>query len=148
LNKLPPIPQAFIAGGLAALATGLLIWGATITGLFETLHVPVASPPDALTWMVKRMFWGALAGLLFMIPLLSSRPQWKRGALASIVPIAVLLLVLYPQGPEGWLGINLGLTLLAAVIVFWVLWGIVAGAILDAWGFGGRPAVDESAPLE
>lgn len=148
MNKLPPIPKAFIAGGLSALATSLLIWAFTISGLFATLHIPVAAPPDALTWMAKRIAWGALAGELFLIPLLNSTVQWKRGALVSVVPILVLLLVLYPQGAEGWFGLNLGFALLAAVIFFWVLWGVIAGAILDGWGFGAASRQSEAFPQE
>jgi len=127
VRKLPAFPQSLIAGALAALATSVLIWICTVSGIFAALGVPVAAPPDAVTWAVKRMLWGALAGLIFLAPVLTGWAQWKRGLLVAVVPILVLLLVIYPGGHEGWFGLNLGFPLLGAVIVTWLLWGLIAG---------------------
>ena len=149
MSKLPPFPQALIAGALAALVTSVLIWLATVGEVFAMLNVAVAAPGDPTVWTVKRMMWGALAGLLFLAPLLTATAQWKRGLLVSLVPIAVLLLVIYPRGHEGWFGLNLGVPLLAAVIVLWLLWGVLAGWMLTRWGFWGVPVPEgEETPPE
>jgi len=139
VRKLPAFPQSLIAGALAALITSLLIWACTVSGIFTVLGIPVAAPPDVLPWMAKRVLYAALAGLLFLIPVLTKQTQWIRGLIASVVPMLVILLVLYPGGREGWLGLNLGVPLPITVIVTWAVWGAIAGWLLTRWGFMGAP---------
>lgn len=137
MNKLLPVPKALLAGALANLITGLVIWVFTIVDLFVVLGVPIAAPNDALPWLLTRMMWGGLAGLVFLVPYMASARQWKRGALAAIVPIGSLLLVIYPRGHEGWLGLELGYALPVTAIIVWLAWGVVAGWLLDRWGMLG-----------
>lgn len=147
MRKLPPFPQALVAGGLAALFTSFLIWLLTMTNLFAAMGVPVAAPVNIAPWAVQRMLWGALAGLIFLVPVGTGAAQWKRGLVVSLLPIAVLLLVIYPRGHEGWFGLELGYSLLAAVVFFWLLWGAVAGWLLGQWQFG-VPMGERAASLE
>jgi hypothetical protein len=135
VRKLPPIPQTLLAGALANLLTSALIWLCTVTQVFLLLHIPVAAPPDLLPWAAERIVYGALAGVLFLAPLAAGRVQWQRGLLVALVPILAFLLVVYPLGREGWLGLNLGPSLPAAVTVFWLLWGALTGWLLARWGF-------------
>jgi len=148
LSKLPPFPQTIFAGALAALITSVLIWLGTLTDVLAMLHAGVAAPGDPTVWTVKRMMWGALAGLIFLAPLLTEMPQWKRGLLVALVPIAVLLLVRYPWGPEGWFGLNMGYGLPVTVVVVWLLWGVLTGWMLTSWGFWGAPLPDDEIPPE
>jgi hypothetical protein len=100
-------------------------------------------------WTLDRMMWGTLAGVFFLVPVLVEMAQWKRGALVSIVPIAWFLLLRYPMGREGWLGLNLGPLLPIAVVVLWLLWGVLAGWMLTRWGFWGVPVPEgEETPPE
>ena len=143
MRTLPPFPQAIIAGGISALLTSVLIWICTLTGLFAILAIPVAAPPDSGSWFAWRTLWGAVFGVFFLIPLLVEVRESVRGLLVSIVPIAKLLLWDYPQGPEGWFGLNLGPLLPIAAVVLWLIWGVLAGWLLDLWGFGGVPVAEE-----
>lgn len=139
MSKLLPIPQTLLAGALATLATGLLVWLLYEAGVFIVLGVGIQLPEDVLVWLLKRCGWGALAGLVFLAPVVSGWPQWKRGLVAGCVPIAALLLVIYPWGPEGWLGLNSGAATPVVAIILWVLWGLIAGWLLDRWRFQGPP---------
>ncbi len=66
-----------------------------------------------------------------------------RGLIVSFVPIAKLLLWDYPQGHEGWFGLNLGPLLPITAVVLWLIWGALAGWLLDRWGFGSVPLAEE-----
>ena len=147
MRTLPPFPQAIIAGGISALLTSVLIWVCTLTGLFAILAIPVAAPPDSGAWFAWRTLWGAVFGVFFLIPLLVEVRESVRGLLVSIVPIAKLLLWDYPQGPEGWFGLNLGPLLPITAVVLWLIWGVLAGWLLDLWGFGGVPLAEEEEEL-
>jgi len=146
VRNLPPFPQALIAGGLSALLTSVLIWVFTITGLFAVAAIPVAAPADPGSWFAWRTLWGAVFGVFFLIPLLADVRESVRGLLVALVPIAKLLLWDYPQGPEGWFGLNLGALLPITAVVLWLIWGALAGWMLDRWGFGGVPAEEELPP--
>jgi hypothetical protein len=136
LSKLPPFLQTLLAGGLAALATSVLIWAFTVTGVFVALHIPVAAPPDPAPWYAWRIVWGCIFGLFFFVPLLTDLREAARGLVVSILPILKLFLWDYPQGGQGWFGLNLGILLTVTAVVTWLLWGLLAGLLLDWWSFG------------
>lgn len=148
MNKLPPFLQVLIAGGVAALLTSLLLWVLTITGLFVLLRIPVAAPADPTQWFGWRTVSGCVYALLLFIPLLTESRQALRALIVSVVPMLKLFLWDYPQGREGWFGLNLGVTLPLTVIVTWLLWGLVAGLILERWNFGGEVADEQPIPPE
>ncbi|HKJ00778.1 MAG TPA: hypothetical protein VKB51_20085 [bacterium] len=146
MNKVPPFLQSLFAGGLAALATSALIWVCTVTGLFVTLGIPVAAPADAAPWFAWRIVWGCIFGLFFFVPLLTDLRETVRGLLVSLLPILKLFLWDYPQGGEGWFGLNLGILLTVTAVVTWLLWGLVAGFLLDWWDFGTFVEEEEPPP--
>ncbi|MCH9047314.1 MAG: hypothetical protein IIA40_14580 [SAR324 cluster bacterium] len=143
MNRLPVIPQVVVAGALAALATSLVIWILSGTGIFIVLGVPIGTPPDLAPWFLERVVRGLLYGLVFLVPLWQSAPQWQRGLLAAAVPLADLFLRRYPVGGQGWFGLGLGVMLPIAAIVIWLLWGMLAGWLLQRWGFRRRTGDDQ-----
>lgn len=146
MRKLPPFLQALIAGGLAALLTSVLIWLLTVTDLLALLGVPVAAPGNPTSWIAWRIVWGCIFALLFFVPVLPQFGQVLRGLLVSLVPMAKLFLWDYPHGGEGWFGMNLGVLLPISAVVIWVLWGFIAGWLLEAWDFARFMEGDEMPP--
>lgn len=148
MNKLPPLLQVLIAGGLAALATSLLIWVFTVSGLFVLMGIPVASPPDPTHWFAWRIGSGCVYALLLFVPLLTERSQVLRGLIVSVIPMLKLFLWDYANSREGWFGLNLGVTLPLTVIITWLLWGAIVGLILERWDFGGQLPEEQAIPPE
>jgi hypothetical protein len=146
LSKLPPFLQALLAGGVAALVTSLLIWVCSNTGLFALAHIPVATPPDAGPWFAWRIVWGCVFGLFFFVPILAESREPVRGLLVSVLPILKLFLWDYPQGGQGWFGLELGILLPITAVVAWLVWGLLAGWLLERFGFGGPVAVNDLPP--
>ena len=146
MKRLPVIPQVVVAGALAALATSLGIWILSETGIFIALGVPIETPVDAapLTrWFLERVVRGLLYALLFLVPIWQSAPQWRRGLVVSAAPLAELFLWRYPMEEAGWFGLNAGASLTIAAIVIWLLWGMLAGWLLQRWGFRRRTGDEE-----
>lgn len=143
MNRLPVIPQVVVAGALAALVTSVVIWILSGIGIFIVLGVPIGMPANPLPWFVERVVYGLVFGLLFLVPLWQSAPQWQRGLLAAAVPLADLFLRRYPMEELGWFGLNAGASLPIAAIVIWLLWGMLAGWLLQRWGFRRRTGDDQ-----
>lgn len=143
MNRLPVIPQVVVAGALAALVTSLVIWILSGIGIFIVLGVPIGTPPDLVPWFLERVVRGLLYALLFLVPLGQSAPQWQRGLLVAAAPLAELFLWRYPVGGQGWFGLGLGVMLPIAAIVIWLLWGMLAGWLLQRWGFRRRTGDDQ-----
>lgn len=114
----------FAAGSLGALANSIVVWLFGDTGVNAYFGVSI-SPSLSAAWLYPRLVWGGLWGLLFVLPMLSSRPLAK-GTLLSLFPTIVQLFVVFPyQTPHGIAGLGLGaLTPLAVLFFNWV-WGIV-----------------------
>jgi hypothetical protein len=118
------IMVCFAAGCLGALANSLAAWAAGsygITGFFQVEMAPALSP----AWIYPRIVWGGLWGLLFLLPLLNSRP-FAKGGLISLAPTAVQLLVIFPQNGKALFGLELGLLTPVFVLLFNAVWGWVA----------------------
>jgi hypothetical protein len=70
--------------------------------------------------------WGGLWGLVFVLPFMNTRLITK-GAIISIFPTLVQLLVLFPlKAGKGYFGMDLGMYTPAFVVFFNLIWGVVA----------------------
>ena len=123
---------ALVGGALAALVTSVLIWVVTQSGLLLLLGIPLDQPLTT-AWIYKRMIWGGIWGLLFLLPWLKAWPQRKRGLVWGVIPSLVTLLFFSPfYDGLGYLGLAWGWGWPVTIVVFNLLWGFLAGAWLDA----------------
>lgn len=113
----------FAAGCVGGLANSLAVWLAGDTGITGALGIAIApqlSPP----WLYPRIVWGGLWGLLFILPMLSSRPLVK-GSILSLFPTIVQLFVVFPfKAHQGIGGLELGLLTPLCVVFFNWVWGV------------------------
>jgi hypothetical protein len=134
----PLIQRAYLciaAGAIAGLLTTILIWAFSEAGMFARLGIPMA-PELHVSWLYQRSFWGGLWGPVFIVPLLRHSAQWRRGVLFGIAPGLLTLLVFNPlKDGIGLFGLQWGLAWPLLVLFFTVLWGAVAGWLLDFSGF-------------
>ncbi|MEZ5524545.1 MAG: hypothetical protein R3E62_06195 [Pseudomonadales bacterium] len=114
----------FAAGTLGALANSLTVWLFGDLGISASLGVAI-SPSLTPAWLYPRLVWGGLWGLLFILPMLQSRPLLK-GTLLSLFPTLVQLFVVFPYKTRyGIAGLELGLLTPLLVLFFNWVWGVV-----------------------
>jgi hypothetical protein len=119
----------FAAGCLGALANSLAVWLCGDLGISKTLGVAIA-PALTAHWLYPRIVWGGIWGLLFILPLLNSKP-FSKGTILSLFPTMVQLFVVFPyQAKKGMAGIELGLLTPVLVFVFNWVWGVVTALTL------------------
>ena len=114
----------FAAGCLGALANSLTVWFFGDFGITKALNVAIA---PALTpgWLYPRIVWGGIWGLVFITPLLNSKP-FKKGLLFSLFPTLIQLLVVFPiKAKKGYMGFDLGIFTPLFVVFFNMVWGVV-----------------------
>ena len=123
--------QAFAAGAIGGFLQSMVILLTGKIGVFALLQIPL--PIDFnLEWFYQRITWGGLWGLLFLIPLLRNAPHWQRGLLFGLVPALASLLWFLPfVNAQGFFGLNLGIMMPVVVVAFGLVWGAIAGALLD-----------------
>ncbi len=115
----------FAAGCLGGLANSLAVWAFGAYGITNQFGVAIA-PALKLAWLYPRIVWGGLWGLVFLLPFLNSKLITK-GAIISIFPTLVQLLVIFPlKAHKGVLGLDLGMYTPVFVVFFNLVWGIVA----------------------
>ncbi|HEU4700586.1 MAG TPA: hypothetical protein VFS40_15485 [Gemmatimonadales bacterium] len=115
---------AAAAGIAGALVNSAAVWAAGHYGLTARAHVRLA-PGFTPGWLYPRIAWGALWGLLLLVPLLERRPFW-RAVVLSLAPTAAQLLWFFPRTPAGYLGLSLGALTPVFVFLFNLLWALVA----------------------
>jgi len=114
----------FTAGCIGGLANSLTVWFFGDIGLTAALNVAIA-PHLSASWLYPRIVWGGLWGLLFLLPLLQSKPLMQ-GTILSLLPTAVQLFVVFPMlAHKGMGGLELGLFTPAFVILFNWVWGVM-----------------------
>jgi membrane protein DedA with SNARE-associated domain len=141
LPRAERLRRGLLAGLLGALVSTLLAYALVpIGGLllqsptFGSLIVDLAENGSArafailttVVFLVISMLWGALFGIVQ--PLLPG-PQWLRGVIFAVGPLALSLLVVLPFTGGGWLGLGLGAGLLPmfAEIVRSLVYGLTLG---------------------
>lgn len=117
---------ALAGGAVGALANSLAVWMFGAAGVTAALGASIA---PALTpgWLYPRLVWGALWGLLFLLPLWKGS-VWKRGFVLSLGPTLAQLLYFFPRGGHAPFGTDLGATVPLFVLLFNAIWGWVAAA--------------------
>lgn len=114
----------FAAGCLGGLANSVVVWAFGDFGITREFGVAIA-PNWTPAWLYPRIVWGGIWGLLFVPPLMNAKP-FSKGALLSLFPTLVQLLVVFPmKAHKGYFGLDLGLLTPAFVIVFNLVWGVV-----------------------
>ncbi len=113
----------FTAGAFGGLANSAALWGAGVIGLTGALGVAIA-PSLTAAWLYPRLVWGALWGLVFLLPF--SRERWvARGLVASLAPSLVQLFGVFPwQLNMSMLGLELGALTPVVVLVVNAVWGV------------------------
>jgi len=115
----------FAAGCIGALANSLVVWQFGQLGINASFGVGIA-PNLSPAWLYPRVVWGGLWGLLFLLPMLSSRLFLKASVL-SLFPTLVQLFVVFPlKTNKGVAGLELGLYTPVLVLFFNWVWGIAS----------------------
>ena len=121
----------FAAGCLGGLLNSLAVWSFGEFGITAALGVKIA-PNLTPAWLYPRLVWGGIWGLLFLLPMLSTR-IWSRGFIFSLGPTLVQLFVVFPmKAHKGAMGLDLGHLTPLFVILFNAIWGWTA-AIWLRW---------------
>ncbi len=119
----------FAAGCLGALANSITVWLFGDLGITASAGVSI-SPSLSANWLYPRLVWGGLWGLLFILPMMQSKPLLK-GTLLSLFPTLVQLLVVFPYKTRyGIAGLELGILTPAFVLFFNWIWGVVTALII------------------
>ena len=127
------ITLCFGAGALGGLASSAALWASGDAGLTAALGVAIA-PAWTPPWLYRRVVWGGLWGLLFLLPL-GGRRWVARGALLSVAPSLVQLCFVFPfVGGRGLLGLELGALTPLFVLGANAVWGLVASGWLRVTG--------------
>ncbi len=114
----------FAAGCLGGLANSLVVWQFGSLGISASVGVNIA-PNLSAHWLYPRIVWGGIWGLVFLLPMYASKPMMK-GAILSLLPSAIQLLVVFPfKAHQGMGGVELGLLTPALVLFFNWVWGVV-----------------------
>jgi len=117
----------FAAGCLGALANSIVVWMSGDLGLTGKLGVSIA-PALTPAWLYPRIVWGGIWGLLFMLPMLRSKPVLK-GSILSLFPTGVQLFFIFPlKAHKGVAGLELGMLTPLLVLFFNWIWGVVTAA--------------------
>jgi hypothetical protein len=121
----------FAAGCLGALANSLVVWAFGEYGITKQFGVAIA-PALKPAWLYPRIVWGGLCGLVFVLPFYKNKLIAK-GALISLIPTLVQLLIVFPQkAGRGYFGLDLGMYTPAFVVFFNLIWGIVAALTIKS----------------
>ena len=123
--------KVFAAGAFAGFVQTVLLWILGLAGMFRLLSEPFEFPlsPSGLS---QRMVGGGLWALLFLVPLLKTAPHWQRGLAVGLLRALFTLLLINPFIDQvGFLGLGLGPAFPVIVLVFNLLWGVLAGYWLD-----------------
>ena len=126
------LSMGFAAGALGGLIAEAILLVAVYYGITSKIgvHLPgIDSSSYVWSQLGHQIFWGAIWGLLFGLPIMKDADWWKRALVIGALPALVALFYLFPfvQG-EGLFGKNYGSwTFLVIFIACWI-WGFVASA--------------------
>ncbi len=136
-NFFARINQVVMGGFIAGFFNGILRIFLLKIDLFSWLGATVAMPADVASWLTRQSVWGAIWGMLFMLPIVKYRSNAYRGLLMGVAPLLYLCLWDWPtKDGLGYFGLAQGYALpLVHIVLVPVAWGMVAGAWLDFSGF-------------
>ncbi|MBD1874389.1 hypothetical protein H6F75_12925 [Nodosilinea sp. FACHB-131] len=122
------VAWSFAAGALGGLANSVTVWLFGLLGITALLGVAIA-PEWTPAWLYHRIVWGGLWGLLLPFFARSRGSRLTQGLLIGLLPAIAQLFIVFPiQTPHGVLGLGLGGLTPAFVVLFNVVWGVVAVA--------------------
>jgi hypothetical protein len=113
----------------------LAVWGAGQAHLTARLGVKLA-PELTDEWVMPRVLWGGLWGLLFLLPVMQRRNILLRGMLFSLAPTLAQLFYFFPQSQRGVMGLSLGQLTPLVVALAGVVWGVTAAWWVRQGGAG------------
>ena len=117
---------AFAGGALGALLDSFNIWAMGKVGISDLIGIGM-KPEFTAPWAYQRMVWGGLWMLLLMLPIARDRVL-LRGAVASLLPSAMMLFVVLPSMGKGMLGLELGGAMPVVVVALNFIYGMVASS--------------------
>lgn len=126
MTFLRKISLAFSAGSLGALANSIAAWLFGLLGITAAFGVHIA-PALSKSWLYPRIVWGGIWGLVLLVPLIR-KSSALNGAVLSIAPTLVTLLVVFTLKGKGMMGMELGTLTPMFPLIFNAIWGAVAGA--------------------
>lgn len=115
---------AFTGGAIGGLVDSINIWVLSSIGITSLLGVSM-KPEFTAPWLYQRMVWGGLWMLLLLLPLWENRTV-LRGCIFSLLPSAMMLLMVFPGMGKGVLGLGFGTLTPVVVICLNLIYGIVA----------------------
>jgi len=136
------LTRGIFAGLIAKIPQGLLLFVCSELELLYVntgvaVRVPSLLGGDWISnvYWIKHVIWGGVFGLLFAVPLLARVPGWLRGMLVGLGHAAGTLLIVNPlfDSNIGFLGLGVGPGFPVIVVVFNLIWGVLAGLTLSLW---------------
>lgn len=119
----------FAAACIGGLFYCLSMWLSSRYGLTQTLGVNLHGSISP-QWMYPRIVWSGLWGLLFLLPILTSR-LFVRSFVVSLIPTCVQLFIIYPfYTSRGFAGLELGLLTPVLVWFFYWVWALTTLIVL------------------
>jgi hypothetical protein len=121
-----------LGGVLGGVAHLLVAWSAGALGLPDLLGVDLLvrlTPGELARQAASGAFWGLVFGAAYRrVP---GRGGVARGLAFSLVPSLWVLAVVYPQDFKyGFFGVELGVLTFVVVILYYLVWGAVAGGLI------------------
>ena len=114
----------FGVGAFTGLLQALLMWQIGRLGVTGALHIDIA-PVLTIAWMYKKVVWGGLWALLFLLPMQESRYIFK-GLIISLFPVIAQLFFIYPfLTGYGFAGLKLGLLTPFYILFVFACWGVM-----------------------
>jgi len=115
---------AFTGGAIGGLVDSISIWALANFGITKLLGITM-KPELTAPWLYQRMIWGGIWMLLLILPIWEKRTVF-RGCMFSLLPSAMMLLMVFPNMGKGVLGLGFGTLTPFLVIGLNFIYGIVA----------------------
>ena len=118
------ISAAFAGGALGGCVDSFNIWIMGKVGISDLIGLTM-KPEFTAPWLYQRMIWGGIWMLLLLLPLLQNKVL-LRGCLFSLLPSAMMLLLVLPGMGKVLLGLGFGTVTPMVVIGLNCIYGMVA----------------------
>lgn len=120
---------AFTGGALGALLDSFNIWFMGVAGISDLLGITM-KPEFTAPWAYQRMVWGGIWMLLLLLPVWRKRIV-ARGMLFSLLPSAMMLVLVLPSMGKGVFGLGFGTMMPVVVVGLNFIYGIFAAFWYD-----------------
>lgn len=118
------ISGAFTGGALGALIDSVNIWLLGQAGITAMLGISLR-PQFTAPWLYPRLVWGGIWAMLLILPFFRQKTA-LRGILMSLVPTAMMLVMVFPEMGMGLLGLKAGLLTPLLVLLLNFVYGMTA----------------------